>query len=56
MADGTPNAPSLRYAALFRYATLRERGIVTLGCIAAVVTGELGRRSLPSPLPAHRIG
>ncbi|KAI7841858.1 hypothetical protein COHA_004387 [Chlorella ohadii] len=39
MADGTPNAPSLRYAQLFRYATLKERGIVTVGCIAAAATG-----------------
>ncbi len=46
MADGTPNAPSLRYAQLFRYATLKERGIVTVGCIAAAATGGWG---LPPP-------
>ncbi|PRW59338.1 ATP-binding cassette transporter [Chlorella sorokiniana] len=39
MADETPSAGTLRYAQLFRYATLRERGIVAAGCIAAAVTG-----------------
>lgn len=40
MAEGNPTDPSLRYAQLFRYATLRERGIVVVGCLAAAATGE----------------
>ena len=45
-----PAPPSLRYAQLFRYATLPERAVVALGCLAAAATGELRRRRRAAPV------
>jgi hypothetical protein len=31
---------AVSYGSLFRYATLKERGVIALGCVSAAATGR----------------